>query len=83
MGSRLDKKFAEAPEFYGLYSLMIFLGAGIILLPDLPLSAIMFLSQVLNGVVLPFILVFMLLLVNDRGLMGSTSTGRSSTSWPG
>jgi Mn2+/Fe2+ NRAMP family transporter len=65
----IDKKFVEAPEFYGFYSLMIFLGAGIILLPDLPLIGIMYVSQVVNGVVLPLVLVFILLLVNDRRLM--------------
>jgi NRAMP (natural resistance-associated macrophage protein)-like metal ion transporter len=65
----IDKKFVEAPEFYGFYSLMIFLGAGIILLPDMPLIGIMYVSQVVNGVVLPLVLVFILLLVNDRRLM--------------
>jgi len=65
----IDKKFVEAPQFYGFYSLMIFLGAGVILYPDLPLIPIMYFSQVLNGMVLPFVLIFMLLLINDRKLM--------------
>jgi Mn2+/Fe2+ NRAMP family transporter len=65
----IDKKFMEAPQFYGFYSLMIFLGAGIILYPDLPLIAIMYFSQVINGMVLPVVLVFMLLLINDKKLM--------------
>jgi len=68
--SSLNRKFAEAPQFYGLYALMIFLGAGIILLPDMPLIPIMFYSQVVNGVLLPFILIFMLLLINDKRIMG-------------
>ena len=68
--SSLNHKFVEAPQFYGLYSLMIFLGAGIILLPGLPLIPIMYYSQVINGVLLPFILIFMLLLINDRRIMG-------------
>jgi Mn2+/Fe2+ NRAMP family transporter len=72
----VDRKFAEAPEFYGLYSLIILLAAGAILLPGMPLIKIMFLSQVLNGLVLPFILIFMLLLVNDRELMGEYANGR-------
>ena len=71
----IDKKFVEAPEFYGFYSLMIFLGAGIILLPDMPLIAIMYVSQVVNGVVLPLVLIFMLLLVNDRTLMREHTNG--------
>jgi NRAMP (natural resistance-associated macrophage protein)-like metal ion transporter len=71
----IDKKFEEAPQFYGFYSLMIFLGAGIILYPDLPLIRIMYFSQVINGMVLPFVLIFMLLLINDRKLMGELTNG--------
>jgi NRAMP (natural resistance-associated macrophage protein)-like metal ion transporter len=73
--SSLNRKFAEAPQFYGLYSLMIFLGAGVILLPNIPLIPIMFYSQVVNGVLLPFILIFMLILVNDRKIMGNYKNG--------
>jgi Mn2+/Fe2+ NRAMP family transporter len=71
----IDKKFVEAPQFYGFYSLMIFLGAGIILYPDLPLIRIMYLSQVINGMVLPFVLIFMLLLINDKKLMMDYTNG--------
>ena len=74
--SSLNTKFVEAPQFYGLYSLMIFLGAGIILLPDVPLISIMFYSQVINGILLPFVLIFMLLLINDKRLMGNFVNGR-------
>jgi Mn2+/Fe2+ NRAMP family transporter len=65
----IDKKLTEAPQFYGFYSLMIFLGAGIILYPGLPLLQIMYFSQVVNGMVLPAVLIFMLLLINDKKLM--------------
>jgi NRAMP (natural resistance-associated macrophage protein)-like metal ion transporter len=68
--SSVNHKFTEAPQFYWLYSLMIFLGAAIILFPNMPLLAIMFYSQVINGMLLPFILIFMLLLINDRRIMG-------------
>ena len=71
----IDKKFAEAPQFYGFYSLIIFLGAGIILYPDLPLIPIMYVSQVINGMVLPVVLVFMLLLINDKRLMMNHTNG--------
>ena len=71
----IDKKFIEAPQFYGFYSLMIFLGAGIILYPGLPLIRIMYLSQVINGMVLPFVLIFMLSLINDKKLMGEFTNG--------
>jgi Mn2+/Fe2+ NRAMP family transporter len=74
--SSLNTKFVEAPQFYGLYSLMIFLGAGFILLPNVPLIAIMYYSQVINGILLPVILIFMLLLINDKRIMGNYVNGR-------
>jgi NRAMP (natural resistance-associated macrophage protein)-like metal ion transporter len=73
--SSVNRKFGEAPQFYGLYSLMIFLGMGIILFPDIPLISIMFYSQVINGALLPFVLIFMLILVNDRRIMGNYVNG--------
>ena len=75
--SGLDKKFHEAPAFYWLYTLLIAAGAGVLLLPRVPLVQIMVLSQVVNGVVLPFVLVFMLLLTNDRELMGEHVNSRA------
>ena len=72
----VNKKFSEAPQFYGLYSLLIFVGAGIILLPGIPLFSVMYISQVVNGVVLPAILIFMLLLVNNKKLMGEHVNGK-------
>ncbi|MBI1740956.1 MAG: Nramp family divalent metal transporter, partial [Candidatus Koribacter versatilis] len=60
--SGVDRKFGEAPFFYWLYTLLIAAGAGVILIPNLPLVKISILSQVVNGMVLPFVLVFMLLL---------------------
>ena len=75
--SGLDKKFHEAPVFYWLYTVLIVAGAGVILIPHLSLVYIQVLSQVVNGVVLPFVLVFMLLLTNDRELMGEHSNSRT------
>jgi len=66
----LDKKFHEAPVFYWLYTLLIVTGAGVLLVPRFPLVHVMVLSQVVNGAVLPFVLIFMLMLTNDRELMG-------------
>ncbi len=71
----IDKKFVEAPQFYGIYSLMILLGAGIVLYPNFPLIPIMYFSQVINGIVLPFVLIFMLLLINDKKLMLNHTNG--------
>ena len=69
--SGLDKRFEEAPAFYWLYTLLIVFGAGVILIPRFPLFRVLVLSQVANGVLLPFVLIFVLLLVNDRELMGT------------
>ncbi|MCJ7643773.1 MAG: Nramp family divalent metal transporter [Candidatus Aminicenantes bacterium] len=73
----VNKKFSEAPQFYGLYSLLIFLGAGIILLPRIPLFSVMYISQIVNGIVLPAILIFMLLLINNKKLMGEYANKRT------
>jgi Mn2+/Fe2+ NRAMP family transporter len=75
--SGLDKKFHEAPAFYWLYTALIVLGAGVLLIPSFPLTHIMVLSQVVNGILLPFVLVFMLLLTNDRELMGDYANTRA------
>ena len=77
--SGIDKKREEAPQFYVLYAALIVVGAGIVLIPGLPLQQIMLLSQTANGVLLPFILVFMLLLAGDEKLMGSWKNGRVLT----
>ncbi|MDI6782951.1 MAG: Nramp family divalent metal transporter [bacterium] len=75
--SGVDKRFREAPKFYGLYTALIVFGAGIILIPNIPLLFIMVLSQFINGILLPFILIYMLLLVNDKGLMGKYVNGKA------
>src|SRR6267154_992841 len=67
--SGVGRKFSEAPAFYWLYTTLIAAGGAVILLPGLPLVKISVLSQVVNGGVLPFVLIFMLLLVNKKELM--------------
>ena len=74
--SGLDKKFHEAPAFYWLYTLLIVTGAGVLLIPNFPMTHMMVLSQVVNGIVLPFVLIFMLMLTNDRELMGEHVNSR-------
>src|SRR6516162_4436121 len=66
----LDRKFKEAPAFYWLYTILIVVGAGIILLPNAPLWKILIFSQVGNGVWLPIVVIFILLLINRKDLMG-------------
>jgi Mn2+/Fe2+ NRAMP family transporter len=72
----VDKTWAEAPQFNALYTSMIVIGAGIILIPGVPLFPVLFLSQVLNGLLLPFVLFFVVLLVNRADLMGTYVNGR-------
>ncbi len=66
----IDKKWDEAPEFYVLYTSILVISAGIILLPNAPLIAISLGSQVINGLLLPVFLVCMILLVNNKKIMG-------------
>jgi len=66
----LDHKFKEAPIFYWLYTILIVVGAGVVLLPNAPLWKILIFSQVGNGIWLPVVVIFILLLVNRRDLMG-------------
>jgi NRAMP (natural resistance-associated macrophage protein)-like metal ion transporter len=75
--SGVDKSFREAPFFYWLYSLLIAGGAIVVLLlPDAQLINVAILSQVLNGVLLPVIIILMLLLINRKDLMGEHKNSR-------
>jgi NRAMP (natural resistance-associated macrophage protein)-like metal ion transporter len=74
--SGVDKKFKQAPFFYWLYTLLIVAGAAVVLIPNFPLVTMTILSQVLNGVLLPFVLYFMLKLVNNKELMGKHTNTR-------
>jgi NRAMP (natural resistance-associated macrophage protein)-like metal ion transporter len=74
--SGLDKRFEEAPAFYWLYTALIVFGAGVVLVPRFPLFRIMVLSQVVNGVLLPFVLIFVISLINDSELMGSHTNSK-------
>ncbi|WP_420264177.1 Nramp family divalent metal transporter [Candidatus Magnetominusculus dajiuhuensis] len=66
----INKTFREAPIFMSLYTIFIVIGALIVLFPGMPLIAVMWISQVVNGVMLPFVLFFMLMLINKKELMG-------------
>src|SRR5580693_9170399 len=74
--SGLDKGFREAKFFYWLYSLLLFTGAAVVLIPNFPLVKFSILSQVLNGILLPLVLVFMLKLINKHDLMGKYTNTR-------
>jgi len=72
----VDHRFLEAPIFYSFYLALILIGAGIVIAPGAPLLAIIFYSQVLNGMLLPIVLVLMLLLINNKRLMGTWTNSR-------
>ena len=74
--SGVDKRFQEAPEFYWLYTLLVVVGAGVTLWPGFPLVKMILWSQVLNGVLLPFVLIYMVLLINKKGLMKEWTNSR-------
>jgi len=79
----VDKRLKDAPQFYFLYTALIVLGAGVVMIPHVNLVFVMLVSQFANGVLLPFVLVFMLILINDKNLMGEhrNSLFFNSVSW--
>jgi Mn2+/Fe2+ NRAMP family transporter len=72
----VNHRFREAPQFYTLYTAIIVIGAAVILLPKVKLIPIMLLSQASNGLLLPFVLIFMLFLVNNKRLMGKYTNSK-------
>jgi Mn2+/Fe2+ NRAMP family transporter len=67
--SGVNRRFSEAPIFYWLFTGLIVVGGGVVLLPNFPLVKMILLSQVINGALLPIVLIFMILLVNKERLM--------------
>ncbi|TMC79469.1 MAG: divalent metal cation transporter [Chloroflexi bacterium] len=76
--SGISKDFREAPVFMGLFTLLLVLGAIVVLSPSVPLIPLILVSQNVNGLLLPIVLVFILRLAGDRGLMGDQANGRLS-----
>ena len=72
----VSKSFREAPVFHGLYLGLIIMAVIIIMLPNVPLLSILYLSQVANGILLPFLLILMLLIINDKRIMGEHVNSR-------
>ncbi len=66
----INKTFSEAPQFMWIYTALITISALLVLIPDAPLVMLMVLSSVLNGILLPFVLVFAILLINNKKIMG-------------
>jgi Mn2+/Fe2+ NRAMP family transporter len=64
------RRFKEAPQFNSIFTIIVIMGASIVLIPNLPLIKVMWFSQIVNCVLLPVILIFMLMLANKKELMG-------------
>ena len=71
----LDQKFGDAPIFNGLLTFFVFVPAAVAIIPHLPLVKVMLLSQDVNGILLPIILIYVLKIINDRSVMGDHVNG--------
>jgi len=71
----LDRRFKQAPFFYSIYTAALIIAALFVLLPGIPLIGVLFISQMVNGILLPIILVFVLLIINDKAVMGRYTNG--------
>ena len=72
----IDRKFSEAPVFFGLFAVGLIIGTAIVLLPGIPLLQMILFAQVLNGILLPAELVLMLIIVNRKSIMGVHTNSR-------
>ncbi len=79
----IDRTWAEAPAFNAIYTFVIAFGAVLVLIPGAPLITIMVLSQAVNGVLLPFLMLYMIRIINDRRIMGryTNSRGFNIVAW--
>lgn len=71
----IDRSWSEAPAFNGIYTFVIFFGAAFVMLPELDLIAVMVFSQTVGGMLLPFLLIYMIRIANDRRIMGRHING--------
>ena len=77
--SGISKNFREAPVFMSLFTLLLVLGAVVVLIPGISLIPLIISAQIANGVLLPIVLVFILRLASYRRLMGDAANGRLAT----
>ncbi len=73
----VNKSFREAPQFMGIYTLIIGAAAAIILIPGAPLVDLMVLSAIVNGLMLPFVLIFIIKLINNKKIMGDYTNSKA------
>jgi NRAMP (natural resistance-associated macrophage protein)-like metal ion transporter len=79
----VDRGIGDAPIFFGIFTFLIVVGALAVLVPGVPLVSMILLSQDVNGLILPAILIYMLILVNDRRLMGRFVNSRAANAIAG
>jgi Mn2+/Fe2+ NRAMP family transporter len=77
--SGISKNFREAPVFMSLFTLLLVLGAVVVLIPGISLIPLIISAQIANGILLPIVLVFIVRLATDRRLMGDAVNGRVTT----
>ncbi|MCX7924063.1 MAG: Nramp family divalent metal transporter [Clostridia bacterium] len=79
----VDHEYKEAPAFFGIYTIIIFLGSALILIPGISLMKIILATQQLAGILSPVILIFMIKLVNDKRILGEYVNTRTQNivSW--
>src|SRR6185436_11114914 len=77
--SGISKNFRDAPVFMGLFTLLLIVGGIVVLIPGLPLIPLILVSQNVNGLLLPVVLVFVLMLASDRSIMGEHRNGKFAT----
>ena len=71
----VGNRFSEAPAFFAIFTGLIVFGAAVVLIPGVPLVGVILASQDVNGLILPVILMYMLVLLNDRRVMGRYVNG--------
>ena len=77
-GTGIDKTLEEAPQFYKLYAAIITVAVVIILIPNAPLVTITLWTQIINGILLPVVLISMILLVNNKDIMGPHTNSKTT-----
>ena len=72
-----DRTWSEAPLYHGIITLVLVISAIVILIPGVSLFGIMLVAQVINGILLPVLLIFMVVIAADRHIMGTFANGRA------
>ncbi|OIP98285.1 Mn transporter [Candidatus Wirthbacteria bacterium CG2_30_54_11] len=76
--SAMDRSWKDAPVFYSLITFFLVIASLIVIIPGIPLFPIMISSQVINGLILPIILVYVYKIINDRKIMGAYTNGKTA-----